>query len=91
MKAKKLKAKKQIVKALKIKNAQGAVTVKLIKKGTSSKIYKKLKVNKKTGAITLKKGKYAKKTYKIKLKITVKGNSNYKPITISKTVKIKIS
>ncbi len=89
VKAKKLKAKKQKVKALTFKNAQGAVTVTLVKKGTTKKILKKLKVSKK-GVITFKKGKYAKKTYKIKLKITAKGNTNYNPKTLTKIVKIRV-
>ncbi len=89
VKAKKLKAKKQNVKPFKIKNAQGKVTYKIVKKGTASKLIKKIKINKK-GVITLKKGKYAKKTYKIKIKITAGGNDNYKKKTISKIIKIKI-
>ena len=55
-----------------------------------AKIYKKITVNKKTGAITFSKGKYAKKTYSIKLKITAKGNSEYKSKVITKTVKVKV-
>ncbi len=90
IKAKKLKKKKQTVKPVKITGAKGAVTVTKVKKGTTSKIYKKIKVNKKTGAITFKKGKYTKKTYKIKLKITAKGNSSYDSKTITKVVKVKI-
>lgn len=89
VKAKKLKTKKQTVKALTIKNAQGKFEVKLVKKGTSSKIFKKITVNKK-GVLTLKKGKYAKKTYKIRLKITAKGNAQYFKKTVYKTVKIKV-
>lgn len=90
VKAKNLKKKAQKVKALTIKNNKGAVTVTKVKSGTTKAIFKKISVNKKTGVITLKKGKYAKKTYKIKLKIVVKGNSKFKPITLTKTVKIKI-
>lgn len=89
LKAKKLKKKKQTAKPLTIKNAQGKVTCKIVKKGTNSKIYKKIKINKK-GVITFKKGKYAKKTYKIKVKITAAGNSKYNKKTITKTVKVKI-
>ena len=90
IKANKLKKKAQTVKALTIKKNKGAITVTKVKSGTTKAIFKKIKVNKKTGAITFKKGKYAKKTYKIKLKIAVKGNSGYKPATITKTVKVKI-
>ena len=61
-----------------------------VKKGTSAKLYSKIKVNPITGKITLKKGKYKKGTYKIKLKITVAGNSAYNAKTITKTVKLKI-
>jgi subtilisin family serine protease len=90
VKAKKLKKKKQTVKPLQVINAKGTVTVTKIKNGSSSKIYKKVKVNKRTGAITVKKGKYAKKTYKLKLRITVAGNGAYNPQAIIKTVKIKV-
>ena len=89
-KADKLKKSKVTVKPLKITKAKGSVKVVKVKKGTTSKIYKKITVNSKNGAITIKKGKYAKKTYKIKLKITAKGNSAYSSKTISKVVKIKI-
>ena len=90
VKAKKLKKKKQTVKPLTIKNAKGAVTVTKVKKGSAAKLFKKITVNKKTGAITIKKGKYAKKTYKIKLKITANGNSDYNSKTLTKVVKIKV-
>ena len=90
VKAKKVKKKKVTVKPLTIKNAQGNVKITKVKKGTTSKIYKKIKVNSKTGAITFKKGKYKKKTYKVKLKIVVSGNAKFNAKTIYKTVKIKI-
>lgn len=90
LKAKTLKKSKKTVKPVKIKNAQGKVQVVKVKKGTDKKIFKKIKVNRKTGAITFKKGNYAKKVYKIKLKIYVKGNSKYKAKTINKIVKIKV-
>lgn len=90
VKAAKLKKKAQTVKkAFTIKGAKGTVTVAKVKKGTTAKIYKKITV-KKNGSITIKKGKYAKKTYKVKVKITAKGNANYKSKTINKTVKIKV-
>lgn len=88
VKAKKFKRKKQTVKPLAIKKAKGKVTVTKIKNGTTVSIYKKITVNRKTGAITFKKGKYAKKTYKIKLKITAAGNAEYKAKTVTKIVKI---
>jgi hypothetical protein len=90
VKIKALKKKAVTAKPLAIKNAKGTVAVSKVKKGTSSKIYKKFTVVKKTGAIKLKKGKYKKGTYKIKLKITVKGGKNYEDKTVLKTVKIKI-
>ena len=90
VKLKKLKNKKQVVKPITIKGAQGSVTVSKVKNGTNAKIYKKITVNRKTGAITFKKGKYAKKTYKIKLKITVAGNADYNAKTVTKVVKIKV-
>lgn len=88
IKAKKLKAKKQKIKPFTVKKAQGKVTYKLVKNGTTKTIYKKLSI--KSGAITFKKGAYAKKTYKIKVKITAKGNSKYKSKSINKIVKVKI-
>ncbi|MGN1130172.1 MAG: hypothetical protein ACI4Q8_02380, partial [Ruminococcus sp.] len=88
--AKKLESKKQTVKPITVKDAKGTVEVVKVKSGTTSKIYKKITVNKKTGAITFSKGKYAKKTYSIMLKITAKGNSEYKSKVIVKTVKVKV-
>ena len=90
IKAKKLNKKKQTVKALTVSKAQGAVTFAKVKKGTTAKIYKKISVNKKTGKITFKKGKYKKKTYKIKIKVTAKGNASYNAKTVNKTVKVKV-
>ncbi len=87
--AKKLKKKAQKVKSVTIKSAQGKVNIKI----TSAKkaIKKYLKFNSK-GTLTIKRWKQSQKgTYKIKVKITVKGNSKYKPKTIKKTVKIKIN
>ena len=88
VKLKNLKKKAQKVKALTIKNAQSKVSVKI----TSAKnaIKKFLKFNSK-GTLTIKKWKKAKiGTYKIKVKITAKGNANYNAKTITKTVKIRI-
>ena len=89
IKAKKLKKKSLKVKALKVKNAVGKVTFKKVKKGTTKKIYKKVKVTNK-GILKFKKGKYKKKTYKIKVKITAAGNANYLAKTLTKTVKVKV-
>ena len=91
VKAKKLKKKAQKVKAIIVKNNQGKVTYKLVKSGITKKIRKLVKINSK-GVITIKKWKKAKKgNYKIKLKITAKGNSKYNTKSILKTIRIKIS
>ncbi len=90
VKAKKLRKKSVSVKPLSIKNAKGKVKVVKVKKGSSKKLYKKIKVASKNGKITIKKGKYKKGTYKIKLKVTAFGNSTYKKATKTKVVKIKI-
>ncbi len=89
LKAKKLKKKKLTVKAITVKKAKGKITYKIIKKGTTAKIFKKISINKK-GVITFKKGKYAKKTYKIKVQITAAGNSKYKKKSLSRVIKVKI-
>ncbi len=90
VKAKKLKKKAQTIKPITVKKAKGKVTYKLVKKGTTKKIWKYLKISKK-GKITIKKWKKAKKgTYKIKVKITAKGNKSYKSKTITKTFKVRI-
>lgn len=86
----KIKRKKQTVKLLTVKNANGKITVTKEKRGTTSSIYKKVRVNKSTGKITLKKGNYTKKTYKIRLKIKASGNSNYKAASKKVTVKLRI-
>ena len=90
IKAKKLKKKTQEVKVITVKNNQGKVTYKLVKSGITKKIRKFISINKK-GTIIINKWKKAKVgTYKIKVRITAKGNSKYKPKTLIKTVKIKI-
>jgi hypothetical protein len=89
VKVKKLKKKTQKIKALTVKNAKGKVTYKLIKKGTSKKIYKKLSITKK-GVLKIKKGKLKKGTYKIKLSVKAKGNKLYNKKTVTKTFKIKV-
>lgn len=89
LKLKSLAKKKQTVKALTVKNAKGSVTYAKVKKGSSAKLYKKVSVNKK-GVITVKNGKYKKGTYKLKVKVTAKGNKNYESKSVTKTIKIKI-
>ncbi|MBQ7504931.1 MAG: Ig-like domain-containing protein [Ruminococcus sp.] len=71
-------------KAFTIKNAKGKVT---FKKASGDK---KITINKKTGNITVKKGLKKGKTYKLSVKVTAAGNTAYKPVTKSVTVKIKI-
>ncbi len=91
VKAKKLAKKAQTVKkALKVTKAQGKVTYKKVKKGSTAKLYKKVTVNSKTGAIKIKKGKLSKKTYKLVVSVKAAGNSKYKAKTVKKTVKIKV-
>ena len=90
VKLKKLKKKGQTVKAIAVKNTQGKVSYKLVKKGSTASLFKYVKINSK-GVITLKKWKRAKKgTYKIKVTITVAGNTDYKKKSVSKTLKIKV-
>ncbi len=81
VKASALKTAKVTVTALTVKKAQGAVTYAKVS-GSS-----KLTVNKTTGKITVAKGTKA-GTYKIKVKVTAKGNSNY--LSGSKTVTVTI-
>lgn len=52
--------------------------------------YKRISVNKSNGEITIKKNYYPKGTFKICIKITVKGNSEYKSKSITKVIKVKI-
>ena len=80
----KVKKKKQVVTAITVTKNQGTVTYAKLK-GSSSK----LTINKTTGKITVKKG-TKKGTYKIKVKITAKGNNNYKAKSIIKTIKVKV-
>ncbi len=90
VKAAKLKKKNQTIKkAFTVSKPKGAVSVTKVKKGTTSNIYKKVTV-KKNGSITIKKGKYAKKTYKVVIKVTAKGNTDYKSKSVTKTVKITV-
>ncbi len=70
-------------KAFTIKAAKGKVT---FKKSSGSKYVTVAK----NGKITVKKGLIKDKTYKIKIKVTAAGNNEYKPITKTVTVKIKV-
>ena len=85
VKAKTLKTKKASFKVAVITNAQGKVKITL----TANKLKGKLSINN-DGKITIKKGKYAKETYKVKISVTAAGNTNYTSKTITKTIKIKI-
>ncbi len=85
VKAKTLKKKNASFKVAVITNAQGKVKVTL----TANKLKGKLSINN-DGKITIKKGKYAKETYKVKISVTAAGNTNYTSKTITKTIKIKI-
>lgn len=83
VKAKKLRKSKLTLKVFTVKRAKGRVTYKRVSGS------KRLKLTK-TGKITIKKG-TPKGTYKIKVKLTAKGNARYKPKSVVKTVKISVS
>ena len=91
VKAKTVKAKankKTVIKkskAFTIKKAKGKVVFKKVKGD------KKITINKKTGKITVKKGLKKGKTYKLKVKVTAKGNTAYKAKSKTVTVKIKVT
>ena len=88
VKLSKIKAAKQTVKPIKVTEAQGNVTYKLT--SIPKTLGKLVKINSK-GVITISKwGKAKKGAYKFKVKITAKGNKNYKNRTIVKLVKVKI-
>lgn len=83
----KAKSKKTVfkkAKAYSIKNAKGKLVFKKVKGS------KKITVNKKTGKITVKKGLKKGKTYKLKVKVSAKGNTAYKSKSKTVTVKIKV-
>ena len=87
VKAAKLKKKAVTVsKAVVVSKAQGKVSYAKVAKGSS----KQLTVNAMDGKVTVKKGTKA-GTYKVKVKVTAKGNANHKPgsktVTVVVTVK----
>ena len=82
VKAKKLKKKAQKVKAITVKNYKGKLS---FKKVSGSKRLSLVK----GGRIKVKRG-TKKGTYKIKVKVTAKGNSTYKSASKTVTVKIKV-
>lgn len=62
----------------------------MVKKGTSKVLIGKVKkYNVSEGTITLKKGKYKKGTYKLKLRFKSPAYLGYKAANITKTFKIK--
>ncbi len=77
----KVRRAKQTVKAITVKNPKGTVSYKKVS-GSA-----KLTVNSKTGKITVKKG-TKKGTYRASIKVTAAGNGDYKALT--KTVKVTI-
>ncbi len=87
--SKTLKKKTKRFKAVVIKNAQGKVNCKLIKKGSTSKVFKKAKINSQ-GVISIKKCKLKKGNYKLKVRVTANGNNNYASANKVVTVKIKV-
>ena len=98
IKYKKLKKKSQIIrpgKGIVVKNAQGAVTVKLAgakKNGRKIKLSKAkgyFKISAGTGKIKVKK-KLKKGTYTLKVKAAASGNADYGAVSKTITVKIKI-
>lgn len=71
-----------------IDEPEGKVTYQLT--SVSKKKYKKyFKVNAANGVITVKK-KLKKGTYTLKVKVTAAGNANYKPLSRTVTVKVKV-
>lgn len=82
VKAKALKKGKVTVSAVTVKNAEGKLCYKKLSGS------KKLTVTK-NGKITVKKG-TKKGIYRIKIKITAKGNSRYLENSVTRTVKIKV-
>ena len=68
--------------------AQGKLACKI--KSAPKAVKKYLKISSK-GVITVKKWAKAKKgSYKIKVKVTAKGTSNYKSKSVTKTIKLKV-
>jgi hypothetical protein len=83
-----VKKKAQTVACITVKKAKGKVTYAL--SSVAKKTFKKyFKVNAKNGKITLKKG-TPKGTYTIAVKVTAKGNDNYKALSKKVTFKIVV-
>lgn len=83
------------VKYKSLKKAKKTVAPITVKKAIGKVSYKKLSgkknftVNSKTGKITIKKG-TKKGTYTVKVRVTAAGSSNYKSLSKTVTVKIKV-
>lgn len=87
VKAYKVKKKAQVLsraKAMKVSKAKGKVTYKKLKGN------KKITVNKKNGKVTVKKG-LKRGTYKIKVRVTAAGTKNYKKLSKTITLKVKVA
>ena len=91
VKYRKLRKKKQTVsrsKVITVKNPKGQTTYSLV--SVSKKKYKKyFTINASNGTVSIKK-KLRRGTYKIKCRIRVAGNEDYKPLTKTVTFKIKV-
>ena len=87
VKYKKAKKKKQTLKASKVIKVTNPGKGKLSYAKVSGN--KKITVNKKTGKVTVKKG-IKKGTYKVKVKVTAAGNSNYKKASKTVTFKVQV-
>lgn len=90
LKAADLKKGSKKVQCITATKKKGKLAFKLTSAVKGKKSFKaKFAVNKNTGKITVKKG-TAKGTYTIKVKVTAKGNANYKAMTTSVAVTIKV-
>ena len=95
----KVKGKTATVKYKKVKKKartlKVAKVIKVTRKGQGKLTYakasgnKKITINKKTGKVTVKKG-LKKGTYKVKVKVTAAGNTNYRKATKQVTFRIKV-
>lgn len=95
----KVKGKTATIKYKKLKKKAQTLSVKKVitftKKGQGTKAYAKasgnkmITINKKTGKVTVKKG-LKKGTYKVKVKVTAKGNTTHKKATKAVTFKVII-
>ena len=95
----KIKGKTVTIKYKKLKKKAKKVgvtkAIKFTNKGQGTKTYakasgnKKITINKKTGKVTVKKG-LKKGTYKVKVKVTAKGNATHKKATKAVTFKVRI-